>query len=265
MQATPLPYELTGNANSKQLLVFIHGWPDKPEVWDQVVPEFEKEYQILSISYPNHSSKETLKWGNDIPVTVQRIKATIDAVNKSKKPINWIAHDWGAIYTYFFDASYPGTIADMITLDVSPYIRPTLGMVAYQLVLFWAFLIGGKIGNLMTQAIVKYVKYDPPYKKSINWSWNYHYYYAFAGRFKAAIKKQKSPMDNYKPSCNIAYIWAKNKPYHFHTEKWLKLVRENPDNLAQELNCGHWIQREQPSFLIDLIKKRIRFVASKIK
>ncbi len=53
-------------------------------------------------------------------------------------------------------------------MDVPPYVQLTtisqkLYVVAYQLFLVIAFIIGGPIGRIMTQAFAKFAKHNPPY------------------------------------------------------------------------------------------------------
>ena len=256
----PLPYEKSGNPKSNQMLVFLHGWPDTTQLWDNISPNFEKDYYIISISYPNFSEKEQKKWGEDFPDMARRIKATLDFENKAKRRITLVAHDWGAIYAYTFDQLFPKYISDLIALDVSPWVKPNLLVVIYQFILVVAFLIGGKIGEFLSKSTAKFFKYKPSYYNRINGSWGYPYYYFWRNLIKSKFtsKSKRIPgFGRYFPSCPVAYVYGKKKPCQFHTQRWLDKVAEDPKNFVQGLNTGHWITKEQPSFVIDLIKKRL--------
>jgi len=161
--------------------------------------------------------------------------------------------------------TYPKYITDLVTIDVSPWVSYTVGMFAYQSTLATAFLIGGKVGTWITKGMAKLFKHNPPYRDQIKASWNYPYYYMLKNRLVGLVKRRESPLGKYFPSCTIAYVYGKKKPAQFQTEKWLSKVRENPENSADGLNCGHWVMNEEPKFLIDLVRRRLRFVASKGK
>lgn len=64
-----------------------------------------KDNQLLFINFPNTSkTQEDIKWGQDFPVIVQRMKATFDAIGLSKFEKKVVmAHDWGCFYAYLFD------------------------------------------------------------------------------------------------------------------------------------------------------------------
>lgn len=256
-----LPHELSGNTKSKQLVVFMHGWPDTTQLWDKFIPSLEKDYYVLNVSYPNFSSKEQSAWGIDIPEIIQRLNLTLDTVNSEKRKVTFVTHDWGAYFGYSFDKEYPNKIDDMVALDISPYVKLKFSIVAYQSALIVGFLVGGKIGNWITHGVRKWAKYDPPHKDQINSSWNYPYYYTWKTIIKA---KGVSPLQTYKPSCSIAYVYGELKPMMFHTDEWLDMIKKNnPDNEVIPVKAGHWIMKDQPEITLNLIKKRLNLVAQR--
>lgn len=257
----PLPHTLTGNKNSKQLIVFLHGWPDTLELWGQFIPQFEKDYLILNVSYPNFDDREFSKWGADFPEIVSRLKATIEEVNQPKRKITFVAHDWGCIYAYLFDQNYPGVISDLIVFDVAPWVRANALIIAYQLFLAKAFLIGGPIGNGLVRAFVKIIGYKPPYAGKINASWCYPYYFFWKMIAKAKFNPRNLPLYSYRPSCSVAYVWGKNKPMQFQNQKWIDFVKAGKENFIQEIEASHWIMNDQPQFVIELIKNRLKALA----
>ena len=104
--AKPLEFYLEGKEGSKNLVIFMQGWPDNNQVWEPLEwKQTISENRLLFINFPNTTNtQEQLKWGQDFPVVVDRIKATLDAVKAEqfeKRII--VAHDWGCVYTYQFD------------------------------------------------------------------------------------------------------------------------------------------------------------------
>ena len=254
-----LPYEESGKKSSNQILVFLHGWPDTPELWDKITPAFDKDYFILNITYPNFSEKEKNPKGVDFEEMSRRIKATIDYVNDTKRKVVIVSHDWGSIYGYYIDHLYPKYIHQMIALDVgAKFSLKKFITIFYQLWLVIAFLIGSFIGNYMTQWMVKLLKYQPRWKNKINSSWNYPYYYIWKKMVKAGFKEEKAILSGYQPSCPIAFAWGTKKPIQFFNTAWVQMLVKNPKNEIHSLKCGHWIPREQSNFVIDLILRRIQ-------
>lgn len=59
-----LPFEISGNKNSPNLVIFLHGWPDHLTIWNKTIQNLNlNDSLILNITYPNYSDKETLKFG----------------------------------------------------------------------------------------------------------------------------------------------------------------------------------------------------------
>ena len=80
MAEQPLEYFLSGNKNSKDIVVFLQGWPDNHKVWETLDhANTLKDSQVLFINFPNTSkSQPEIKWGQDFPVIVQRMKKTFE-------------------------------------------------------------------------------------------------------------------------------------------------------------------------------------------
>jgi len=88
------------------LIVFLQGWPDNHLVWEPLQWKSTlNENRLLFVNFPNSTTtQETLPWGQDFNVIVERMKVTFEEIgvaNFEKKII--VAHDWGCTYTYIFD------------------------------------------------------------------------------------------------------------------------------------------------------------------
>ena len=105
-ETEPLEYFLDGNKDSKNIVVFLQGWPDNHQVWEPLDHQNTlKDNQVLFVNFPNTSkSQEELKWGQDFPVIAQRMKRTFEKIglDKYEKKVV-VAHDWGCFYFYLFD------------------------------------------------------------------------------------------------------------------------------------------------------------------
>ncbi len=253
-----LPHEISGNKTANTILVFLHGWPDTTALWDKIIAPFEKDNYILNISYPNYHPKETKAKGEDFEAMADRIKLTIDHVNDTKRRVVVVSHDWGAVYGYYVDHRYPKYISEMISLDVGGrFGGPKLLIIFYQLVLLIGFIIGGSIGKFLTHSIMKFFKYWPAWANRADASWNYPYYYVWKKILLARGNTKKGILPGYEPSCPVAFVWGTKKPVQFFSKSWTDLLIKNPKSEVHAVNAGHWIQKEQPDFIINLIRRRI--------
>lgn len=172
-QINTLPYKVYGNKSSFILLIFIHGFPNTMNMWNDYIKQYQDSYYILSISYPNFvtsdielSNQEDRRevsesnWGISVEEIIRRFKNTIDLVNKEKRKTMLIGHDYGAFFSFCLDKEHPNYIHDMIILDVSYKIDKkldvnTLIMLIYQLLFSFCFLIGYPIGDFFIWFVLK--------------------------------------------------------------------------------------------------------------
>jgi len=260
----PLPYEKHGNEAARQMLVFLHGWPDKMELWNSTIKPFQNDCFILNVSYPNYSQKEVRKWGADFDEITHRLKVTVDNENTSGRKVIFVTHDWGAFFGYNFDRLYPGYLSDMIALDLSPRLmKPSIAifLMFYLMLHVVIFLIGGRIGNLLSKVLASCALYFPPYWNEIQASWSYPYFYVLKNAWDSIFKGKKfifNLLNSYTPSCPIAYLWGTQKPIQFHTDAWIKKLKADPRNIAKGVKSLHWIMRDELDFLCDVIRLRLR-------
>ena len=63
------------------------------------------DFQLMFINFPNTTKTQPeIKYGEDFPVIVDRLKATFDCLKDQKfdKKV-LVAHDWGCFYGYLYD------------------------------------------------------------------------------------------------------------------------------------------------------------------
>lgn len=255
-----LPYEKKGNVQSNFLLIFFHGYPDKLELWKEIVRPFEKDCFILNISYPNNSELQKMPLGIDLFEVTKRLKMTIDENNKENRKMILISHDWGALIGYMFDYFYPSLLSHMIAMDSSPRMKINSATMSYQLSLIFAFMIGGTFGKEITQSIIEDFNHKPEYINSVDSTWNYLYYYYWRD-----IKDYHKIFINYKPSCSITFIYGTNKPFMFHSNSWLKLLKTDPKNEVISTDATHWVMKDKPYLIINSIQKSMNSLQFKPK
>ena len=267
--ANLLPYQLTGKSSANTLLVFLHGWPDTMTLWRNIIPKVEGEYQCLNLSYPNYHPSQRLSWGLPFDELSVRIKNTVDHVDNGRAMKKmFVCHDWGAIFTYNFDSKYPNYISDIVALDVS-YARNTapkaiLMSLFYQLTLVWAFLLGPFLGTYLMRGLIWLLisrkGYKPPELHTLTSLCAFPYYYLYKGLFLGTCLKRKNalPIIGYKRSCSMAFIFGLKKPFHFHDEKFLMSLQNDPKCEVHAAKSGHWITEAQPDLVVEVVLRRAK-------
>ena len=261
---TSLPHRVTGNKESKTMLIFLHGYPNTINMWNKFVELLNPNFLCLAISYPNYSDELKLKWGMDFPDILRLLRKTIDDVEKStenKYEKVLISHDWGSFIAYMFENENRGYLKDLISFDVSTSknsdLYSTFITLSYQSLCASAFFIRGPIGDNFTRFFFNTFLSSSIYGISdkeierIDSSWNYMYFYLF----KNIIAIRQSLKD-YFPKCNTAFFYGKDKPFMFHTEQFLDKVRSSPNGYVEEFDGGHWFFAGREQYFTDFITKR---------
>lgn len=258
-----LPYDVTGNLNSNTLLIFLHGFPNTSGMWSKVIGELDSKYLCMTISYPNFSDKMKLRWGLEIDVIIELIKATIDSYEKSSgksytKII--VSHDWGAFFTYLFEAKYPNYLKEMLTIDVGvgiESIKHKIFIFTYQTYLASAFFIGGPIGDYMVKLFynlfVKHQEYlmKPEESERVDSSWAYLYFNVL----KNIISIRKF-QDSYVRKIPIVYLYGENKSFQFHSSKFIEDIKIDTRSEVHAFKTGHWVMNGNEKLIADIIIRR---------
>jgi hypothetical protein len=136
-------------------------------------------------------------------------------------------------------------------------VKQIIFVLLYQLTLTIAFLIGGFIGKTLTQSLAKFFKHNPPYAHQINSSQNYPYFYSFRNIILSTLKLKPRYLKNYKPSIPCTYLYGAIKPFQFHGDKWLEMVKESGGEV-HKIDAGHWFMKKYSKFVTDLIIRKLK-------
>ena len=101
-----LEHFVEGPQDKGKIVIFLQGWPDNHNVWKSLnMEETLPTTTRLFINFPNTTPTQPyLKWGQDFPVLVERIKASFDQVGvDGYRQKMLVGHDWGAIYAHLYD------------------------------------------------------------------------------------------------------------------------------------------------------------------
>jgi pimeloyl-ACP methyl ester carboxylesterase len=246
-------------------LVFIQGWPDDATLWDEHVAVLAGRYRCVRTTMPNYDGRRTARWGYSTDEIVAALAQMVREVSP-EAPVVLILHDWGCFWGYRLHHRHPELVAAVAGLDIAPHLEPsfaaTLGIIAYQWWLIAAFLLDGAIGDWMTRAFARAAQAPMPPAQINSWM-NYPYRNVWR---EIVADRGRNPLESYWPRVPLLFAYGKDKPFPFHSEKWLQYV-EGSGGIAVGLDCGHWVPKDPglaavlARWLADLPADRVRRAA----
>ncbi len=290
-----LPHDITGNSESKNLIVFLHGYPDTCILWNQITSQLENDNYVLNISYPNYDKRVQEKWGRSPSDIVKGIKDTIDLTKNNKDyKVFVVSHDWGANYTYLFDYNYPNVIKDGVVMDIGYRLDNSLKAktisILYQFYLALSFTVPKPLGNEMTKFLMERMSKEYIPKNEIDASMNYPYYYdykdalyqslffltffslsrtrftkflfmAFLAGFlgyKLYNADDSNPLKDYSPSFPLAFMYGKKKEFMFHSEEVIRSLEARDKCEVFAMDNGHWLMMGNEDKIVKIINRRLK-------
>ena len=87
----------------KDEILFVHGYPDTGELWNEQVAALSEDYRCLVVTLPYFSGKHkaTSSWGATFP-DISKGLAKIVEQHSNKKRVTILIHDWGSLYGFNF-------------------------------------------------------------------------------------------------------------------------------------------------------------------
>ena len=227
-------------------LVFVQGWPDDHTLWDDYIPYLRERYRCVRVDLPNYPGAEQRRWGVSNEEIVEGLTACIRKVSPNR-PVTIVGHDWGAWWTYMLYVRHPELVTRIVGLDVAPHVRPTpleaAILVLYQGWLITAFLLGGRVGDWMTQTLARLV-HTPRQGDSVRSAVNYPYLYTWRDFLTGRLLRGRRTW----PDVPVLYAYGEDKPLRFHSEAWLAYLRSRPSNVVVPMSTmGHWVTKD-PDF-----------------
>jgi hypothetical protein len=88
-------------------------------------------------------------------------------------------------------------------------------VLAYQIILIVAFIIGGLPGRLLCKGVSKFFKHTPKYFDELSGARCYPYFYLYKNMITSLFNKKKLFLRHYVPSAPVVYVYGKKKPFQF--------------------------------------------------
>eukprot|EP00756_Hemistasia_phaeocysticola_P058547 Hpha_TRINITY_DN35187_c0_g1::TRINITY_DN35187_c0_g1_i1::g.168490::m.168490 len=239
-----LGVEITGPAekDAKDVLLFVHGWPDHGRLWDKQVRHLsEKGFRCIVVTIPGFDGAH-VGWGYSFDAIADMLAQAIQEKVESKR-VTLILHDWGCAWGYRLARRNPELVKRIVALDVAGHIALANPMklfaVSYQLYNVVAFLLGSPGGDLMNRVFLMMGKYAARPLGEAKASLNYPYLHIWKEILSGA-RKNFHP----KAECPVFYVYGKRKVGPFHSMKWLRELSETEGCEYKAYDCGHWITEE---------------------
>ena len=231
-----------------ETIVMVHGWPDTYRLWDAQIEFLKSRYRCIRFTLPGFDAAKTRQ-----AFSVDRITEFLERVVKQLCPdrkVILMLHDWGCIFGYEFYMRHQELVSRIVGVDIgdasslgrtlSP--RDKFVILAYQLWLAFAWIIGGRVGDRMTVQMARWTG-RPSDERFISSCMTYPYYLAWFGG-QQAYRRQLRP---FTPSCPMLYVYARRKPVMFHAKAWIDDLLKRKGNQVVEFDTGHWVMLEQPA------------------
>lgn len=267
-----------------ECLVFVHGWPDDMNLWNNQVSHFSKRYRCVRVNLPHFGGREDAqsrgfrRSGYDFTEVAELLA---DVVRKEAEagPVTLVIHDWGCVWGFLVQQKYPKLVKAIVAMDVghpdafAPGIANPLSVIgagfAYQYWLLTAYLmrratagtwfemIGQSIADWMARAFARFAKknLDPQSDEDlktdrITADACYPYYYFqtnFGVRPFSSLAGQ--PQQKALPSCPCLFLHGSRKAFSFHTAAWEQHLVKRDDCKVVAVPSGHWLQLECPALV----------------
>lgn len=238
-------------------IIFIHGWPDTPLVWQHQLKVLEANYRCVCLMLPGYdfdpAGSKFPSFGvsltniaKDAADTIQN-KIMVDRPAEDDKPF-LIAHDWGCTIGYMLTTDHPNLFKKCIMLDVAQHAGPSplaaqIFFVAYQWALIAIFLLPRFLGTPLAKGFAKF--WGAPDVGNVRQSMH-HLYFQY---WKAMLtgEPHKSAAEWNPPQCPILFMYGTRlKPSirpasaKFYSQRWLDHLEKTPGCSSIAVPADHW-------------------------
>jgi len=241
-------------------IVMIHGWPDTYRLWDAQAAFFSHRYRCVRFTLPGFDIDKPRR-AVPLEEMIDTLKAIIGRACAGGKVILML-HDWGCAFGYQFAMRHPSLVSRIVGVDIGDagtrqHLRSLTAkakamVLAYQLWLALAWRIGGRIGDWMTLWMARTAR-CPSDARYIDSRMNFPYYirwFKAYGSYRAMVR--------FEPPVPMLFVYGSRKPFMFHTTAWAEALAARPGNQVRAFETGHWIMRQQPRELNQVIDAWLR-------
>ena len=240
--------EVHVEGSGAETIVMIHGWPDTYRLWDAQVQALEGRYRCVRFTLPGFDAAKARR-AHELDELIGFLQKLIEQLCPGRKVILML-HDWGCAFGYEFTTRNPQMVSKIVGVDIgdpaswrrSSTGRQKMMVMAYQVWLAAAWVVGGRLGDWMTRAMARLAR-CPSDAVPISSCMNYPYFMLWFG----GSRSYRRQMHRFRPDCPMLFIYGRRKAFMFHAEKWADELRARKGNRVEAFDTGHWVMTEQPA------------------
>ncbi|CAJ1360815.1 unnamed protein product [Effrenium voratum] len=259
-----LPVSTFGKGD-KDVLFFVHGWPDDANLWRAQVEHFKEIGHVCKcVTMPHFGGRQSAEEQHyreayDFHELADILAATLRA--ECREPVTLVLHDWGCVWGFLLQHRHPGLVDKIVALDVGhPWCLSgwpmLLGFVSYQFWLFAAFLLrqatrhlpllesrGRRVADAMVHGFLRLLGRNVEDRITADACYPYFYYITRWGVPEAPALQEGVML----PSCPCLFVYGLRKKFRFHRLEWEQHLRSRSECHVVALDAGHWLQEEKPA------------------
>ena len=231
-------------SGSARTLVFVHGWPDTPEVFSRQIAHFEKEFRIVTLTLPGYRGEATPFFGHSFEDTATMIAASVKEAmhGRAEKPI-LVCHDWGAALATLIMYREPDLFERAVMIDIGCHVGTlplsgTLMTLAYQWTLLILFLLPRFIADPLTRAVAAVLRVPKEARAKAHAKMNYLYLRLW---HRIVTGNVPVPLKTFcVPKLPLLFLYGEKKPFMFHSQRFIKHLKDTPGSDAIGFPSDHW-------------------------
>jgi epoxide hydrolase 4 len=240
---------LEAGKNNDEILVFIHGYPDGPEVWSEQIKSFSKQYHVVCPynrgTFASEGGRDLHRFSTEsISLDFLEILKIVDP--KGNKPIRVVGHDLGGAIAWKL-ASYLGqrlsslVVINSLSIEQMTkrfFLRPKQWLRSWYI---YPFLVP-KLSDHFVGRFSKQLKLESPFPKA-----TLKLYRAFAREALQSLNQKPARIQ-----APTLVIWGNRDP--FLLPPTLDELEPYAHHLTVRIIEGnHWVFREKPKLIHEIL------------
>lgn len=109
-------------------VIFVHGWTCDERSWSGQVPEFSKNYRVITLDLPGHGKSDSpAPEGYSMKLFAAAVEAVRAEVGEAERVV-LVGHSMGAVVIRQYALDYPDHVAGLVGVDGELDVRPFAGL-----------------------------------------------------------------------------------------------------------------------------------------
>ncbi len=257
---TPLEYLCEpGDASGPGLgqdVVFVHGFPDGPSVWEVSARHLRKRgFRVIRVTLPGFEEEGEDQSPQSFEALGERLYLTLKACDALGATL--IGHDWGAILVYQMLRHHPEAVSRVVTIEIGAGPRTpwlVLFVLAYHALLIFAHWLGAPRGDWLMQrfcACLRRPSYAGAPRAKARHAWLYRQAWREGSREGPWLFYYRNLIARWRPHPEVPTLFLYGSEtstlFRFHSKAWRReLTRASALNRVSTLPGAHWCFLEAP-------------------